>query len=271
MDERSGRPATWFSEHSGLLLFAVGSVMVLTALVAGLLLDRSPATTVAILFIGAGMILVGALLPRIAGTIKITPGSIEMAIAERLEATRREAAQRVPGREDEAVARAMKALLAQLPVDTRDAAAQAPANGPEPATPPPAPTADRSPPPTKRSMRGWQIATGAGAVAAVAMTAVLVTTLTLGGEPPDGVNTPPPGGGEQPVPTDEQTPTPTPGPTAPATNSGQIAVGVASVVVVAALLLWLGWRARRVEPSLDDHVPRMGEPQEFARRIVDGL
>lgn len=120
-------------------------------------------------------------------------------------------------------------------------------------------------------MRGWQVAAGAGTVTAVAVTAFLVTTITIGGEPPDGGHTPPADGSEQPVSTEKPSPTPTVDPTAPATNSEAIVVGVASIVVVAALLIGLRMAGTSRRTISDDHVPRMGEPQEFARRIVDDL
>lgn len=100
----------WFAVHSGFALFSAGFLMVLAAVLA----QQGPAETTALILIGAAVMLIGGLLPRLAGTIKITPGSIELSLLERLEATRQEAAERVPERVDEAVGRAFLELLPQL-------------------------------------------------------------------------------------------------------------------------------------------------------------
>jgi hypothetical protein len=78
----------------------------------GLLRDGPTAVTNA--FLGCGLMLVGSLLPRLTGTIKVTPGSIELALAERLEATRREVEARAPELEEAALVRALEDLLPKL-------------------------------------------------------------------------------------------------------------------------------------------------------------
>jgi hypothetical protein len=100
---------SWLSRHSGEAMFLVGCAMVFTGL-----LFREGATAVTTAFLGCGLMLVGSLLPRLTGTIKVTPGSIELALAERLEATRREVEARAPDLEEEALARAVEELLPRL-------------------------------------------------------------------------------------------------------------------------------------------------------------
>lgn len=128
------RPPTglWFAEHSGAALFIVGTAIVFVGLLAP---GQQAATTVAALFLGGGMMLIGALLPRLVGTIRISPGGIELALAERLEATRREAEQRVPAHVDQAVARAIEELRPVLGATARPVPSPEAAEAAAPASP----------------------------------------------------------------------------------------------------------------------------------------
>lgn len=265
--------ATWFGEHSGLALFGVGCVLVLAAVVTP---DRGAATTAAILFIGGGMVLVGALLPRLAGTIRITPASIEMALAERLDATRREAEVRTPGHQEEAIGRAFEALLPRLraagvvvaadddaPVTAGDGPSHLPDAPPQPAAAHPSASEPRS----TRAMRAWPRLGWAAAGIGVA-TLVLVALMPLELLVPDGGLPEPP-----PEATDGVLVEPPPEPSRGVDTTVVVAVvALAAAVAAAAWVAWRPVRSRLAHASQKAVTPPFLEPPRvFARRIVDGL
>jgi hypothetical protein len=166
MSERQPRDGTsWFTEHSGAAMFLVGCAMVFSALYIG-----GGTAAVTSTFLGCGLMLVGALLPRLTGTIRVTPGSIELALAERLEATRREVETRAPGLEEAALARAVEELVPELLARR--------------STSPPAEDAPR-PAPSRAGGR-WMWATAGAAATALVMGGVLTVVPRAPDAPPQG-------------------------------------------------------------------------------------
>jgi hypothetical protein len=87
---------------------------------AGVALDNDTAVKTVLVLIGAGLTVVGVLLPRLAGTLEISPTNVKIPIAgviERLEATRQIATMRAPDRVDEAVGHAYRLLAPFLTVE----------------------------------------------------------------------------------------------------------------------------------------------------------
>lgn len=106
----SRQQPTWFTRHGDLALYFAGLLMVL----GGIAVESQVAVKTALILIGAAIILVGGLLARITGTIKISPQGIEIPVAaviEWLEATRQEAQRRVPDRVEEAIGQAFLDLI----------------------------------------------------------------------------------------------------------------------------------------------------------------
>lgn len=101
----SARPPV-FARNADIGLFLAGILMV----TAGVFVVDEAAGQSILILIGAGLMVIGALLPRLSGPIKISPGSVEMTVVQRLEATRKEAEQRIPDRTEEAVGLAFKDL-----------------------------------------------------------------------------------------------------------------------------------------------------------------
>lgn len=107
--ENDGDRTPAFSRHGDAALYAVGALMI----GAGVLIENQAAVKTVLVLVGAGLVLVGVLLPRVTGTIEMGPQGIKIPIAvvARLEATRLEAEQKAPDRVSEAVGRAYQALL----------------------------------------------------------------------------------------------------------------------------------------------------------------
>lgn len=98
---------TWFDNHGGVALFVLGTGMI----VGGIARNGDAVITGASLFVGSALAVLGVLLPRLSGTIKITPSGVELNVVQVLEATREEAARRAPDRVEEAVGRAFPRLV----------------------------------------------------------------------------------------------------------------------------------------------------------------
>ncbi len=107
--EKDGDRTPAFSRHGDAALYAAGALMI----GAGVILENQAAVKTVLVLIGAGLVLVGVLLPRVTGTIEMGPQGIKIPIAvvARLEATRLEAEQKAPERVSEAVGKAYQALL----------------------------------------------------------------------------------------------------------------------------------------------------------------
>ncbi len=73
-DQRNVAERSWFERHSDVILFGAGLIMVL----AGVLLENNTAVKTTLVLIGAGVLLVGALLPRIGGIIRLSPRGFEI-------------------------------------------------------------------------------------------------------------------------------------------------------------------------------------------------
>jgi hypothetical protein len=258
MDGRFEDGQTWFTQHSGAALFLAGCAMVFVGLFRG-----GGTTAVTSAFLGCGLMLVGALLPRLTGTIKVTPSSIELGLAERLEATRREVEARAPELEEAALTRALEEMLPRL------AAAATAATAPTTATAPSARTG--------RAAGWWRTAAvGTAAVAvfglaAVGGLAVVTQGLPLGDDAQlaltgDGEGDAVTGGGAPPPPpADEGAPDPV-----MEAERGTAVVWLAAVLAltIAGVAVWAG-RARSEPPAA---AALTEEPAPtFARRIVDEL
>lgn len=280
MSARGPSKPPWFSEHSGMALFTVGCALVLAVVLGP---ERSPAVAAGALFVGGAMVLIGSLLPRLTGTIKITPASIEMALAERLDATRREALMRTPGHEDEAIGRAFEMLLPWL-----RAAELIPPAGEEPARaagkphaeqqPPAPPAVGASAPQPRASGPRWRWAPAAAVL--VFATAAGLTVLTVQAPQQDPAPTEEPRATEEPTPqadpapTEERTATEEPTPTEEPTLSGPgMAVLLAGVLLAGAGAAAQATRRARRRRAADE--PLAGAfavpPDVFAQRIVDEL
>lgn len=98
---------SWFARIGDVALFLVGALMS----AAGVFVVAAEPSRVVLFLLGAGLMVMGALLPRLSGTIKISPGAVELTVIQQLEATRREAEQHVPDRVEEAVGLAFQRLL----------------------------------------------------------------------------------------------------------------------------------------------------------------
>lgn len=107
--EKDGDRTPAFSRHGDAALYAAGALMI----GAGVILENQAAVKTVLVLVGAGLVLVGVLLPRVTGTIEMGPQGIKIPIAvvARLEATRLEAEQKAPERVSEAVGKAYQALL----------------------------------------------------------------------------------------------------------------------------------------------------------------
>ena len=264
-------PTTWFTAHSGVALFCAGALMVVAAVA---IPRQSPAIATVLILIGAAVMLIGGLLPRLAGTIKITPGSVELALAERLEATRVEAMRRDPDRVDEAVSRAFERMRTELlsnppgsattavpnagrrpgPASVSATAPAGSASGsqreadagtlpdyrPEPAT--------MSAPRANRTLRAL--------VLVGAFVAGIFGVQVLVGAPPPGA---------------------VPGPPGPEPGSGTLgfieaaALVVAFIAIAAGVLLALRTVRRRNSVNVATSPPLSVSPSEFARQVVDDL
>jgi hypothetical protein len=250
----------------------------------GLLL-RDGTTAITSAFLGCGLMLVGSLLPRLTGTIKVTPGSIELALAERLEATRREAEARAPELEEAALLRAVEDLLPKLL--TTDA-------GRDPAIVPPGDDRARGP-----SVRGRWAWAAAGAATALVGLVGAATVLELastrtgdvrappaeapptsddagaddgddGGDPPEFELEPdPPGTDIGTAPDPPGTPTGAPDPD---DGPGSVVAvwALASLASIIALLTLVRRRARSRAATGGTSLDLEPAPA-FARRIVDDL
>lgn len=91
-----------FARHADWALFVAGGV----ALAGGLLTQQDTAVTMLVVLVAAALLLTGALLPRLSGTIKVSPTGIELQVLERLESTRAEAERVAPDHVTEALYRA---------------------------------------------------------------------------------------------------------------------------------------------------------------------
>jgi hypothetical protein len=163
-------------------MFLVGCSMVFIVLLS----SAETSTIITVAFLGCGLILVGSLLPRLTGTIKVTPGSIELALAERLEATRREAETRAPELEEAALRRALEELIPTMfAPDTRSA-----------------PVDDAPPKRDVPPVRGrWSWAMAGATFTALVMGVVFTTSQYAGLDPSAGM----PGAGQPPS-TDHEAP-----------------------------------------------------------------
>lgn len=124
-----------FARIGDFALFLVGALMS----AAGVFVVAEEASRVVLFLLGAGLMVIGALLPRLSGTIKISPGAVELTVIQQLEATRLEAERHVPDRVEEAVGLAFQRLvesgvLAGIPMQTRAAGRDSPP--PAPSLPP---------------------------------------------------------------------------------------------------------------------------------------
>jgi len=243
----SARPPV-FARIADIGLFLAGILMIAAAV---FLVDEAAGQSILIL-LGAGLMVIGALLPRLSGTIKISPGSVEMTVVQQLEATRREAEQRIPSRTEEAVGLAFKKLaesgqLAQMLAETH-----------------PPPTTEARP--RKAALRRL-----APAAAAVALLLIAATFLV---QPFAADPASPPLDGGAP-------PTPGVAPSIPSPNpeleseSPSIATFIALTSAVAVLAtggIIFAMRARRHRAQVEAE-SRSGEesPEVFGRRIVDEL
>lgn len=91
-----------FVRHADWALFVAGGV----ALAAGLFTQQDTAVTMLVVLVAAALLLTGGLLPRLSGTIKVSPTGIELQVLERLESTRAEAERIAPDHVTEALYRA---------------------------------------------------------------------------------------------------------------------------------------------------------------------
>lgn len=163
--------STWFGQHSGVAVFAVGVVVVIAALFG------NPQQSALVL--GGSMVVVGALIPRLGKIRSLKIGALlhlELEVAKRLDAARHEAELRAPGHEEEAIGRAFEALLPQLrAVGVLPAADSRESDG----APPSAPVRAGVPAPGRRFP--WPRWGGAvvGAAAAVVAVSVLVPVLVM--------------------------------------------------------------------------------------------
>jgi hypothetical protein len=98
------RPSV-FARFVDAALFVVGAVMVAAGVV------EEGAGQAVLILVGAGLMVMGAVLPRLSGTIKISPGLVEMTVVQQLEATRKEAERRIPEQTEEAVGLAFQKLM----------------------------------------------------------------------------------------------------------------------------------------------------------------
>jgi hypothetical protein len=297
-ETRSRDGPVWFTQHSGAALFVVGCAMVFV----GLFLRDGP-TAVTSAFLGCGLMLVGSLLPRLAGTIKVTPGSIELALAERLEATRREVEARAPELEEAALVRALEDLLPKL-VST--------GSGPGQADPP----EERGRPQAGATRGRWTWAAAGAAIAIVGLVGV-ATVGQLAMAPSGDVAAPTDGGSSSPdgdpadgpedgdpdtgspdagAPTDPSSPDlpgdgvtgdgepsdeqgagsdpPDSGTDAPGPDDGSgsaVIVWALAVPALATGLVAVAWRRARSRAAARQSALDLEPAPAFARRIVDDL
>src|SRR5919106_1866009 len=94
-----------FARFVDAALFVVGGLMVAAGII------EEGAGQAVLILVGAGLMVMGAVLPRLSGTIKISPGLVEMTVVQQLEATRKEAEQRIPEQTEEAVGVAFQKLV----------------------------------------------------------------------------------------------------------------------------------------------------------------
>ena len=228
------RPSV-FARFVDAALFVVGAVMVAAGIV------EEGAGQAVLILVGAGLMVMGAVLPRLSGTIKISPGLVEMTVVQQLEATRREAERRIPEQTEEAVGLAFQKLVESGQLTDLLAKAH---------TPPPAP-----PPKSNwraKSRRVGAVASGVGLL----ILGVVVTYSSPTAPPAPGVN------GDA------------------SDSSSVLLLVIIALVVIAVIGVAFVWqrkrRTRDVQLQLGNEKlevsSQAGEPPwSFARRIVDEL
>jgi hypothetical protein len=222
-----------FGRFVDVALFIVGALMVAAGIV------EEGAGQAVLVLVGAGLMVMGAVLPRLSGTIKISPGLVEMTVVQQLEATRQLAEQQIPDQTEEAVGLAFQKLVESGQLSDLLAKAQAP--------PPP--------PPPKSFSRSklWRAIAVAPVIAL--LIGVLAVTLPQASDPPSRVN----GDASDSSPV-----------------IFLVSVGVVVVAVGGAAIAFQRRRGSRVKLHLGDDELRMasqsGEPPWFfARQIVDEI
>lgn len=271
---------SWFVSNSGGALFLAGFTMLLFAFVV-LLLEKNGGVATALIVLGTAVILIGGLLPRLSGIIKITPTSIELSLAERLEATRQVAAERAPESVQEAVGRAFEELVPQLQARgllpeaaTAQGSAEATAGHSLARTELESRTATRK---MARSFSAWRKALAVaslvvvGAVLGISLFAMARTIedAQTALEPPAvevelREELPVDSGGDEAPPT--QPPLLSERQTAPVLVA--VALGLS---LLAVLLAWLWVVRRRRIANATEHLPPLEPPAVFAQRIVDDI
>lgn len=100
--QRTSAGSGRFVRHADWALFVTGGV----ALAGALFMQQDTAVTMLLILVAAALLLAGALLPRLSGTIKVSPTGIELQVLQRLETTRAEAERVAPDHVAEALLRA---------------------------------------------------------------------------------------------------------------------------------------------------------------------
>jgi hypothetical protein len=216
---------------------------------AGVFIVDGGATQAVVFLLGTGLMVMGALLPRLSGTIRISPGSLEMTVIQQLEATRREAEQHLPDRVDEAVGLAFQRLVQSGAIV--GAVTPGARTSEEPSPEPPRAARHRGLP--------WRLVPAG--LAALLLFFVVGGVLVL------------PGGESPPEPADRP-PAPTLSPSGDNAWGAEEwfaagAITVAVVVAVAGLAILVS-RRRRSAVVADGSAPQ-AEADRFARRIIEEM
>jgi hypothetical protein len=101
-----------FSRVADMGLFVMGALMLASGVLVAVVAKNGTVGTI-LIFLGFAALLLGALLTRLSGTIKITPTSIELTVIQALEATRRHAELTIPDNVEMALGLAVRDLAAR--------------------------------------------------------------------------------------------------------------------------------------------------------------
>jgi len=232
-----------FARFGDLALFLTGALTIAAGVV------EEGAGQAVLLFIGATLVIVAAVLPRLSGTIKLSPGSVELTVVQQLDATRREAERRVPDQTEEAVGLAFEKLVESGQVANL-LAAQAPAPRPK-----------NSRLQYRRSPRLGLVVAAGVLLFGVVVGGVLIgetARFNLGGPTEEGRPTP---GIEATPPVPERSPSDSAA-VWPLVFGAVVALGVVAIALAAA-------KVRRRKELTKASSSRSESPEVFARRIVE--